>query len=188
MMTRTPSILFWFGLIIIASVALYRTSDRVQELNHQLHELNASIDNEQQSIHVLKAEWAYLSSPARIENSAKKYLALRPTAPKQIASLENLPEILPVRGKTVASAGSAASPIATIKTANSPRRPCLQPVAATTNIKRRAGCCRRGAALPQRPYGHRTHGQRAAHAGFHRHDDQPSSSSVITTRFADERQ
>ena len=56
-MIRTPSILFWFGLIIAASIALYRTSDRVQELNTQLHTLDASIDSEQESIHVLKAEW-----------------------------------------------------------------------------------------------------------------------------------
>jgi cell division protein FtsL len=114
MMTRTSSILFWFCLIIATSVALYRTSDRVQELNQHLRSLNASIDSEQQSIHVLKAEWAYLSSPARIEVTAKKFLAMRPTAPKQITSMDNLPEMFTVREKTVASA--TPSPIANIKT------------------------------------------------------------------------
>jgi cell division protein FtsL len=131
-MTRTPSILFWFGLIIVASIALYRTSDRVQDLNRQLHDLTASIESEQQSIHVLKAEWAYLSSPARVEVSAKKYLALRPTAPKQIAALDDLPDALATRGKPAPKAAPNitvdATPIATIKTSLSV--PAPRPVAA----------------------------------------------------------
>ena len=119
-MTRTPSLLFWFGLIITASIALYHTSDRVQELNRQLHALNAQIDTEQQNIHVLNAEWAYLASPERVQAAAKKFLALRPTAAKQIVAMNDLDETLAERHhRTIAQASLAvaeAPPVASIKT------------------------------------------------------------------------
>ncbi len=99
-MTRVSSILFWFGLTLIVSLALYGTSNRVQEMGKQLRSLNAKIEAEQANIHVLKAEWVYLSNPARIEAAARKYLAMHPTAMKQIAKLEDLPAILPIREET----------------------------------------------------------------------------------------
>lgn len=123
-MIRASSVLFWFGLTIVASLALYHTSDRVHELDQQLHDLNASIDSEQQSIHVLRAEWGYLANPARVEAEAKRHLiAMRPTAPQQVVSLNNLAEILPTRQEAMASVSVTTTPIATIKTslAVSPR-------------------------------------------------------------------
>lgn len=94
-MTRVSSILFWSGLTLVVSLALYGTSNRVQDMNKQLRKLNAQIEAEQANIHVLKAEWVYLANPERIEAAARKYLAMHPTAIKQIAKLDNLPEILP---------------------------------------------------------------------------------------------
>jgi cell division protein FtsL len=96
-MIRATSLLFWFLLTIAVSAALYNTSYRVQDLRKQLHTIEADIAAEQRNIHVLKAEWVYLANPARIEQEARKHLALQPTAPKQIARLENLSALLPVR-------------------------------------------------------------------------------------------
>jgi cell division protein FtsL len=115
-MIRTSSVLFWFGLIIVASLALYRTSDRVHELTSQLRDLNASIEDEQKSIHVLKAEWVYLANPARIETAAKKHLALRPTSPQQVAQIDALSEVMPTRSEAMASVAITGTPIANIKT------------------------------------------------------------------------
>ncbi|NTU76498.1 MAG: hypothetical protein HGA90_01545 [Alphaproteobacteria bacterium] len=98
-MSRASTILFWFTLTIGVSLALYGTSNHVQTLSSQLRGLNAQIEAEQRNIHVLKAEWVYLANPARIEMAARKYLAMHPTAVKQIASLENLPDILPAHGQ-----------------------------------------------------------------------------------------
>ena len=98
-MIRASQILFWFGLSIAASLALYHTSDRVQELDRQLHDINVSIEAEQQSIHVLKAEWVYLANPARVEAETKKHLALRPTAPKQVIGSPISAMPLPTRKK-----------------------------------------------------------------------------------------
>lgn len=115
-MTRTPSILFWFSLIIVASLGLYRTSDRVQELDRQLREINASINAEKQSIHVLKAEWVYLANPARIEAASRKHLSLRPTAPQQVATMDTLSEVLPTRAEAMSTVAVNATPIANIRT------------------------------------------------------------------------
>ena len=117
-MTRTTSLLFLIGLVIAASLALYRTSNQVQELDHQLHSLNAAIEGERQNMHVLKAEWVFLANPTRVEAAAKKHLdALRPTAPKQIASLGDIGALLPARGEAPAPAAAtvSAKPLASLR-------------------------------------------------------------------------
>ena len=115
-MIRASSTLFWFGLAIIASLWFYRTTDNVLALEHQLRSINTAIENEQQSIHVLKAEWVYLANPARIEAEARKHLALRPTAPQQVAALNDLADILPTRDEATSPISVAAAPIASVKT------------------------------------------------------------------------
>jgi len=115
-MNRTPTILFWFSLIIITSIGLYRTSNRVQELNQQLHNINAAIDAEKQSLHVLKAEWVYLANPARIETASRRHLALRPSTPKQVATMDTLSEVLPTRTEAMQSVAVNATPMANVKT------------------------------------------------------------------------
>lgn len=113
-MTRVTTIFFWSGLTLLVSLALYSTSNRVQDLNRQLKTLNAQIEAEQTNIHVLKAEWVYLANPTRIENAARKYLAMHPTAVKQIASLDSLPDILPTREEAMATAAQRNKPIASV--------------------------------------------------------------------------
>lgn len=115
-MIRTSSILFWFSLIIIASLGLYRTSNQVQELGQRLHDVNASIDAEKQNLHVLKAEWVYLTNPARVEAVSRRHLALRPTAPQQVATLDMMPEVLPTRAEAMATVAVNATPVANIHT------------------------------------------------------------------------
>lgn len=115
-MIRTSSLLFWFSLTIAASVALYHTSDRVRDLNHQLRGLNNSIEAEQRSIHVLKAEWVYLSNPARVEMEAKKHLALKPASPQQVIAMRDLADALPTRAEAMGPVAVTATPIATVKT------------------------------------------------------------------------
>ncbi len=134
-MIRTSSVLFWFGLTLIASLALYRTSDRVHELNAQLRNINSSIEAEQQSIHVLKAEWVYLANPARVETAARKHLALRPASPQQITAIDSLAEVLPTRTEAMASVAISGTPIANIKSSLAPLPPRPVAVAAIAKHK-----------------------------------------------------
>ncbi len=115
-MSRVSLTLFWFALTIAISGALYATSYRVQELSEQLVSINDRIETELTNIHVLKAEWVYLANPARIERAARKHLAMHPTAVKQIARLDRLPEILPTRKEAMAGVTVESTPIASVKT------------------------------------------------------------------------
>lgn len=114
-MIRLPSLLFWTVMAIGASLALYHTSYRVHDLSQQLHTLNASIEAEQRNIHVLKAEWVYLTNPAKIEQAARKYLPLQPTAIQQIARLDMLPDLVPTRAEAMADMTVTHTPMATLR-------------------------------------------------------------------------
>jgi len=90
-MTRSySSLLSWFGLTLAASLLLYHTSDRVTALNRQLHDINTQIESEQQSLHILKAEWVYLANPARVEAEAKRHLNMQAALPSHVVSMSSV--------------------------------------------------------------------------------------------------
>jgi hypothetical protein len=123
-MIRLTSSLFWFSLAIIASIALYRTSDHVQQLNHDLATTNAAIEAEQKSIHVLKAEWVYLANPTRIEAMAKKHMTnLNATPPERITSMANVASVIPPRGAAPAPVAVVSAAVATTKVAVAVHKP-----------------------------------------------------------------
>jgi len=138
-MTRVSSILFWFGLTFIVSLGLYGTSNRVQDLSKQLLSLNAQIEAEQANIHVLKAEWVYLSNPQRIEQAARKYLAMHPTALEQIAKLDDLPEILPTQKEAMAGVTVRGKPMANLGSTLTKRRATASVPTSKTSAKEEVG-------------------------------------------------
>lgn len=84
--------IIWLVLAAVASVVLFHTSYRVQELDLRLAALNREIIREQEAIQVLKAEWSFLNDPIRIERLARDYTPLGPSGPAQIiASVEQIP-------------------------------------------------------------------------------------------------
>ena len=85
------SSLIWFALACLASAILYHTSYQVQAEADRLASLRRQIGQQQQSIQVLKAEWAYLNDPKRIERLAAEHTALKPIKGTQIAGFEALP-------------------------------------------------------------------------------------------------
>ncbi len=94
------ALLFWLGLIILSSVGLYHTSDQVTSLQSQLKSLKTQIDSEQETMRVRKAEWVYLANPARIEADARKCLALQPTPPARVVTLDGMAPLLAMRDGT----------------------------------------------------------------------------------------
>lgn len=94
-MTRASASIFWLALTIVVSLGLYHTSYRVDDLEQDLRALNTKIKLEQRALHVLKAEWNFLSNPSRIEVAARKHLGLTPSDPKQITKLRKLSHKLP---------------------------------------------------------------------------------------------
>lgn len=107
-MTRASTTLIWFSLTLFVSLGLYHTSYRVEELDRQLHGLNDQIEAEQRNIHVLKAEWVYLSNPARIEEAARKHLDLKPTQPQQVTRLNKISRYIPTQAEASTRPATAA--------------------------------------------------------------------------------
>lgn len=86
----------WGGLAAAAAIGLFQIKYEVQALEDRLRGLNRQILQDQEAIHVLKAEWSYLNEPGRLAELARRHLDLAPVAPEQFARLEDLPFPLPV--------------------------------------------------------------------------------------------
>jgi hypothetical protein len=85
------STLFWITLTVIAGYATIQFKYDVQALERELTGLDGRILRHQEAIHVLKAEWAYLNEPARLERLSRSYLDLSPLRGSQILDLASLP-------------------------------------------------------------------------------------------------
>jgi len=105
-MTRAMTALFWLSLVLATSLGLYRTSYQVEDMTRHLKKMNAQIAAEERAIHILKAEWVYLSNPARLEETARKHLDLRMTTPRQITRLDRLDAVLPTRSESASRTAS----------------------------------------------------------------------------------
>lgn len=126
MIRSYASLLTWLGLTIVASLGLYHTSDKVNGLDRQLRALNAQIEDEQESLHVLRAEWVYLANPARVEAEVKGHLDLQPTDTRRVAALQNIGDLLPVQNGV-----EPVQPVMTAMAAPAPRRISATRVAKT---------------------------------------------------------
>ena len=90
---KTYGILGWSALIVIAGYAMFHMSFEVDKLEMELSTLNRQALNEQEAIHVLRAEWSYLNRPDRLSDLSNELLPnLQPPAIQQIMSVEEIPE------------------------------------------------------------------------------------------------
>lgn len=86
-----PLTLAWIGLVISLAVAVFQVEFRVEGLRAELTEINRQLEEDQQAIHVLKAEWAFLTYPDRIRTAAAKHLKTESAGVQQIARIEDIP-------------------------------------------------------------------------------------------------
>lgn len=79
-------ILNWLIILALALVVAYmfRLKNHVQDLNSELKQITSQIKHEQDQYSVLKAELAYLESPARLQKLAAEYLKLDQVKPTQV--------------------------------------------------------------------------------------------------------
>ncbi|MGB0719113.1 MAG: cell division protein FtsL [Bdellovibrionales bacterium] len=73
-----------FACAALSGAALLHASQRVQEAENRLVQIQAETDKEQDAIRVLRAEWEYLNNPARLEALAAEFLHMAPPAPKTV--------------------------------------------------------------------------------------------------------
>jgi hypothetical protein len=87
----------WLHLIVVATlvtaaVDVYKIKFESTVQAERVAKLRAEISRERDAIGALRAQWAKLDNPTRIQVLAQRHLPLKPIDPAQIDALDRLPE------------------------------------------------------------------------------------------------
>jgi cell division protein FtsL len=80
------------GMLVFAAAYVYRIKMESTSRVERVQRLNAEIREERNAIAVLRAEWAKLDAPLRLQGMAERHLGLKPITAQQYDQLKNLPE------------------------------------------------------------------------------------------------
>ena len=78
--------------LVVAAVGVYTIKFESTVRAEQVAKLAAEIKRERDAIAALRAEWALLDNPARIQALVHRHLVLKMLDPTQIEHLDSLPE------------------------------------------------------------------------------------------------
>lgn len=99
----------WIFLAAAAGIGVLLLKHNVEALEIQLQATNDAIMDDQQAVHVLKAEWSYLNDPVRLRQLAESHLSLAPMRPDQITTFADLPQAPPGERTAYELPGDAAA-------------------------------------------------------------------------------
>lgn len=71
-------------------VAIFAMKYQAQDMEVELAGIEQAIRDDQQAIHVLRAEWSLLNEPRRLQLLATRYLALVPVPPEAVIAPRGL--------------------------------------------------------------------------------------------------
>ena len=80
------------GALVFAAAYVYRIKMESTSRTERVLRLNAEIREQRDAIATLRAEWARLDSPLRLQGLAERHLGLKPINATQYDQLRNLPE------------------------------------------------------------------------------------------------
>ena len=80
------------AVLVFAAAYVYRIKMESTARTERVLRLNAEIREQRDAIAGLRAEWAKLASPLRLQGLAERHLPLKPLTATQYDSLKNLPE------------------------------------------------------------------------------------------------
>ena len=87
-------------LAVTASAAfVFHVKYRSEAVAERVADLQRAVDEEQEAISLLKAEWSYLIQPSRVQDLIERHqerLELVPVSPEQIGTFADLPMRRPV--------------------------------------------------------------------------------------------
>jgi cell division protein FtsL len=83
------------GVLVFAAAYVYRIKMESTARTERVLRLHAEIREQRDAIAALRAEWAKLDAPLRLQGLADRHLALKPVVATQYDSLKNLPERSP---------------------------------------------------------------------------------------------
>lgn len=77
--------------LVMAAAYVYEIKFESTLQAERLARLRGEIRRERDAVAALRAEWARLDTPARIQGLAQRHLPLKPVQPTQIGDLDDLP-------------------------------------------------------------------------------------------------
>jgi hypothetical protein len=80
------------GVLVFAAAYVYRIKMESTARTERVLRLHAEIREQRDAIAALRAEWARLDAPLRLQGLADRHLALKPLVATQYDSLKNLPD------------------------------------------------------------------------------------------------
>ena len=84
------------GALILAASFVYKIKFDSTLQAERVSKVAGELRRERTAISALRAEWAKLDTPGRIQGLASRHLVLRPIVPTQFDNLERLPDRPPV--------------------------------------------------------------------------------------------
>jgi hypothetical protein len=127
-MIRLGTVL-WLVLVAFVGFGMFKVKYEVMDLEDALARTNRAIVADQDAIHVLKAEWAFLSQPSRLAELSKRHLDLVPLGAAQLGQVSAIP-LRP--GAMPVAVAAAPPPAAPPVPASKP--PLGKPLAGTTTV------------------------------------------------------
>src|SRR6202171_5315583 len=88
------------GALVFAAAYVYRIKMEPTSAPERVLPLHAELREQRDAIAVLRAEWARLDAPLRLQGLADRHLGLKPITATQYDQLKNLPERPPSFAKT----------------------------------------------------------------------------------------
>jgi hypothetical protein len=80
------------GMLVFAASYVYRIKMESTSRTERVLRLNAEIREQRDAIATLRAEWARLDAPLRLQGLADRHLQLKPLIAAQYDQLKNLPD------------------------------------------------------------------------------------------------
>ena len=80
------------GVLVFAAAYVYRIKMGSTSRTERVLRLHAEIREQRDAIAALRAEWAKLDAPLRLQGLAERHLPLKPIGATQYDQLKNLPE------------------------------------------------------------------------------------------------
>ena len=87
---KTAMVVLWLTLTLFVAVGSSVLKNQVQGLERRLDAINANIQKDIESIHVLKAQGSFDNSPERLKKLAYEQLSLEKAKPEQIINYSAL--------------------------------------------------------------------------------------------------
>lgn len=81
----------WIVLLTVTLTILYQIKHQVREIHKDINHLHKQMAEEEETLHILRAEWSYLNRPERLASLTRSMEEVGPVTPVQIASVDKIP-------------------------------------------------------------------------------------------------